>query len=187
MRISYSTSSSPPAGPITWTRRVPSCGCETQLVSRTRQGVHPTQAGQLLADHADAILARLALAEEQVAEVVGLRRGRVRLGSFFTALVYLSAEAGAFYWTPDLSQRPIFKADADDDSDWLARQFADRPKVPVRFYIDVGFLEPQVMLNSNRRLRDVLRARGYEVTYQEYNGMHDYLPWRGTLAVDGHP
>jgi DNA-binding transcriptional LysR family regulator len=67
----------------------------TQLVSRTRQGVHPTQAGQLLADHADAILARLALAEEQVAEVVGLRRGRVRLGSFFTALVYLSAEAGA--------------------------------------------------------------------------------------------
>lgn len=67
----------------------------TQLVSRTRQGVHPTQAGQLLADHADAILTRLALAEEQVAELVGLRRGSVRLGSFFTALVYLSAEAGA--------------------------------------------------------------------------------------------
>ena len=67
----------------------------TQLVSRTRQGVHPTQAGRLLADHADAILRRLAVAEEQVAEVVGLRRGRVRLGSFFTALVYLSAEAGA--------------------------------------------------------------------------------------------
>ena len=57
--------------------------------------MHPTQAGQLLADHADAILTRLALAEEQVDEVVGLRRGRVRLGSFFTALVYLSAEAGA--------------------------------------------------------------------------------------------
>ena len=67
----------------------------TQLVWRTRQGVHPTQAGQLLADHADAILTRLALAEEQVAEVAGLRRGRVRLGSFFSALVYLSAEAGA--------------------------------------------------------------------------------------------
>lgn len=67
----------------------------TQLVWRTRQGVHPTQAGRLLADHADAILTRLALAEEQVAELAGLRRGRVRLGSFFTALVYLSAEAGA--------------------------------------------------------------------------------------------
>jgi DNA-binding transcriptional LysR family regulator len=66
----------------------------TQLVWRTRQGVHPTQAGQLLAEHAEAILTRLALAEEQVAEVAGLRRGRVRLGSFFTALVYLSADAG---------------------------------------------------------------------------------------------
>jgi DNA-binding transcriptional LysR family regulator len=67
----------------------------TQLVWRTRQGVHPTQAGELLAEHAEAILTRLALAEEQVAEVAGLRRGRVRLGSFFTALVYLSADAGA--------------------------------------------------------------------------------------------
>jgi DNA-binding transcriptional LysR family regulator len=67
----------------------------TQLVWRTRQGVHPTEAGRLLAEHADAVLSRLALAEEQLAELAGMRRGRVRLGSFFTALVYLSAEAGA--------------------------------------------------------------------------------------------
>jgi DNA-binding transcriptional LysR family regulator len=67
----------------------------TQLVWRTRQGVHPTEAGRLLAEHADAVLTRLALAEEQLAELAGMRRGRVHLGSFFTALVYLSAEAGA--------------------------------------------------------------------------------------------
>jgi DNA-binding transcriptional LysR family regulator len=67
----------------------------TQLVWRTRQGVHPTEAGRLLAEHADAIVARLALAEGQLAELAGMRRGQVRLGSFFTALVYLSAEAGA--------------------------------------------------------------------------------------------
>src|SRR5918911_4369499 len=67
----------------------------TQLVWRTRQGVHPTEAGRLLAEHADAIVARLALAEGQLAELAGMRHGRVRLGSFFTALVYLSAEAGA--------------------------------------------------------------------------------------------
>src|SRR5919198_2897262 len=66
-----------------------------QLVWRTRQGVHPTEAGRLLAEHADAIVARLALAEGQLAELAGMRRGRVHLGSFFTALVYLSAEAGA--------------------------------------------------------------------------------------------
>jgi DNA-binding transcriptional LysR family regulator len=67
----------------------------TQLVRRTQQGVHPTEAGRLLVEHADALLGRLALAEAQLADLAGLRRGHVRLGSFFTALVYLSAELGA--------------------------------------------------------------------------------------------
>jgi DNA-binding transcriptional LysR family regulator len=64
----------------------------TQLVRRTQHGVHATEAGRLLAEHAETILARLALAEAQVADLAGLRSGKVRLGSFFTALVYLSAE-----------------------------------------------------------------------------------------------
>jgi DNA-binding transcriptional LysR family regulator len=64
----------------------------TQLVRRTQRGVHPTEAGQLLVEHAEAVLGRLALAEAQIADVAGLRSGHVRLGSFFTALVYLSAE-----------------------------------------------------------------------------------------------
>jgi DNA-binding transcriptional LysR family regulator len=67
----------------------------TQLVRRTHRGVRPTEAGRLLAEHASAVLGRLALAEAEVAELTGLRRGHVRLGSFFTALVYLSAEAAA--------------------------------------------------------------------------------------------
>ena len=65
----------------------------TQLVRRTQRGALATEAGRLLVEHTDAVLARLALAEAQVAELAGLRRGHVRLGSFFTALVYLSAEA----------------------------------------------------------------------------------------------
>jgi DNA-binding transcriptional LysR family regulator len=67
----------------------------TQLVRRTQNGVHATEAGRILVDHADAVLARLALAEAEVADLAGLRAGHVRLGSFFTALVYLSAEAAA--------------------------------------------------------------------------------------------
>jgi DNA-binding transcriptional LysR family regulator len=67
----------------------------TQLVRRTQQGVLPTEAGRLLVEHADAILGRLARAEAEVADVAGLRRGRLRLGSFFTALVYLSSELAA--------------------------------------------------------------------------------------------
>jgi DNA-binding transcriptional LysR family regulator len=76
----------------------------TQLVVRTRHGVRATEAGQVLVEHADAVLGRLALAENELAELAGLRRGHVRLGSFFTALVYLSAEVAAVLETrhPDM-------------------------------------------------------------------------------------
>ncbi len=67
----------------------------TRLVRRTRQGARPTEAGQLLATHAEAILDRLALAEAQLAELAGLRRGRVRLGSFFTAFAQLTPTVAA--------------------------------------------------------------------------------------------
>jgi DNA-binding transcriptional LysR family regulator len=65
----------------------------TQLLRRTKRGATPTEAGRVLVEHAEAVLARLALAEAQVGELAGLRRGTVRLGSFFTALVYVSAQA----------------------------------------------------------------------------------------------
>jgi DNA-binding transcriptional LysR family regulator len=64
----------------------------TQLVRRTQQGVLATDAGRLLVEHADAILGRIAIAEAEIADLAGLRRGRLRLGSFFTALIYLSSE-----------------------------------------------------------------------------------------------
>jgi DNA-binding transcriptional LysR family regulator len=71
-----------------------------QLVARTRQGVRPTEAGRLLVAHAEVVLRRLELAEEELAELAGLRRGRVRLGSFFAALGQLSTELAA-----DLGER----------------------------------------------------------------------------------
>src|SRR5919107_2225362 len=68
----------------------------TQLVRRTQRGVLPTEAGTILLEHTEAVLARLSLAEAQIADLAGLRDGRVRLGSFFTALVHLSSEVGTF-------------------------------------------------------------------------------------------
>jgi len=74
---------------------------------------------------------------------------------------------------------------------WLARQFSEREKMPLKFYLDVGTLEGSGSskgksgintLTENRHLRDVLRARGYEVHYTEFSGGDDYISWQGTLA-----
>src|SRR5919198_2918818 len=87
----------------------------TRLVRRTRQGVHPTEAGRLLAEHADAILARVRLAEAQIQALAGLRSGHVRLGSFLSALVHLSAElaVGLGHRPPGLCPPPEQPIPAD--------------------------------------------------------------------------
>ena len=71
------------------------------------------------------------------------------------------------------------------EGEWLTGEYARRPKQPLRFYMDVGIHEGgnPSMAVVNRHLRDVLTARGYDVArYVEFNGGHDYLVWRGTLA-----
>jgi molybdate transport repressor ModE-like protein len=54
----------------------------TQLVERRRNGVRLTEAGRVLVGHADAILARIESAEDDLAALAGLRGGRLRLISF---------------------------------------------------------------------------------------------------------
>jgi enterochelin esterase-like enzyme len=71
---------------------------------------------------------------------------------------------------------------------WLAKQFIQAPKLPIRFYMDVGVFEADFMggglgaLEPNRHMRDVLLAKGYDVQYQQFIGGHDYINWRGTFA-----
>jgi DNA-binding transcriptional LysR family regulator len=57
----------------------------TQLVDRRARGVRLTPAGELLLEHADVILDRLATAENQLEALAGLAGGRLRLGTFGTA------------------------------------------------------------------------------------------------------
>jgi DNA-binding transcriptional LysR family regulator len=57
----------------------------TQLVERFSRGVRLTEAGNVLVTHADAILARLESAEEDLAAIAGLRGGRLRLVCFQSA------------------------------------------------------------------------------------------------------
>lgn len=51
---------------------------------------------------------------------------------------------------------------------------------PVRIFHDVGELEAS--LTHSRWLDQVLTSRGYDTTYREFAGGHDYAWWRGLFA-----
>ncbi len=83
-----------------------------------------------------------------------------------------------------LSQSGAFQY-RHEDPEGLMRRFTKRARVAVRFYLEAGLLEVNEtpsLLHTNRHLRDVLEAKGYAVTYSEFNGRHDAVCWRGSLS-----
>jgi enterochelin esterase-like enzyme len=88
------------------------------------------------------------------------------------------SQSASHWWGPD-----------GEEGEWLSRTVASTPKLPVRFYMDVGVYETDRSNNQgpgqvwpNRHFRDVLRAKGYDVDYHEFAGAHEYLNWRGTIS-----
>ena len=50
---------------------------------------------------------------------------------------------------------------------------------PLNIWMDAGRYEG--LLDCNRRMHQLLAAKGYRVTYREYNGGHNYPAWRDDL------
>lgn len=72
----------------------------------------------------------------------------------------------------------------DTETGWLTKQFAASPRRMQRFYISVGKFEASYLhnyLEENRRLRDVLTAKGYPLRYNEYMGGHDIINWAAVV------
>jgi DNA-binding transcriptional LysR family regulator len=55
------------------------------LIVRDRRGVRPTAAGATLIEHAEAIFAQVVAAEDELAALLGVRGGRLRMASFPSA------------------------------------------------------------------------------------------------------
>ena len=83
-------------------------------------------------------------------------------------------QSGAFWW-------PASAVDSTRGDEWLADRIRATRRRPVRFRLSAG-LQEWALLPANRRLRDALRAKGYDVNYREINGGHDYVCWRDELA-----
>jgi enterochelin esterase family protein len=98
------------------------------------------------------------------------------------------SQSGSYWWTPPVEASQPANPFSDIDPSYVAQLFVNSPRLPVRFYLDAGTMELDMtgrsssILVPNRHLRDVLRAKGYEVFYQEFHGAHDYVSWRGTIA-----
>jgi enterochelin esterase family protein len=54
-------------------------------------------------------------------------------------------------------------------------------RLPLRIYLDCGRFDP--LLEANHMMREILQARGYDVTYREFNAGHNYPAWREDLAA----
>lgn len=100
-------------------------------------------------------------------------------------------QSGSFWWKADPRNEcgPGFVPGDAPEYGWLPARAVESEWAETRFYLDAGRLENRhfddaapSLLGSVRHMRDVLRARGFDVTYREFAGGHDVVWWRSTLA-----
>jgi enterochelin esterase family protein len=51
----------------------------------------------------------------------------------------------------------------------------------IKIWMDVGRFDS--LLEDNRRLQPILQERGYEVTYREFSGGHNYTCWQNEAGI----
>lgn len=105
------------------------------------------------------------------------------LNVMFTALRYPGAVGSAIsqsgsFWYP-------FDTDPDGFGEYgrLIERFRDAEAVPTRIHLQVGGLEKN-MVTVNRHLRDVLWAKGCDLSWAETNNNHSWYSWQLSL-IDG--
>jgi enterochelin esterase family protein len=110
----------------------------------------------------------------------------IRLPDVFGNVI---SQSGSFWWGLGCPM----PADVTDESiewEWLTKEAAKPAERRIRAFMEVGALESSPpggrmpdMIGPNRRMRDALLAAGHEIVqYREYNGGHDYVCWRGSIA-----
>jgi enterochelin esterase family protein len=76
------------------------------------------------------------------------------------------SQSGSFYWKDQ----------------WIIHRFEAASKLPLRFYLDVGDQENELVA-INRYLFDVLKTKGYPIFYAEFPGGHEYKCWKAAFPI----
>jgi enterochelin esterase family protein len=75
--------------------------------------------------------------------------------------------SGSVHWKKDGYENQISSIDSNTSQ--------------PHFYIAAGELENKPLLTANRRLYKALKEKGYQITYEEFQGGHDGVWWREKL------
>ena len=110
------------------------------------------------------------------------------LAASYCAFVYsdtigsVLSQSGSYCITKGWRDAQSFAPLTYDTGD-LVGEFRKSKRLPIKFYLTIGRFEPAGrMVGTNRAFRDVLLLKGYSVTYNEVNGGHDDIWWRGSFA-----
>lgn len=87
------------------------------------------------------------------------------------------SQSGAFW--RDTSR--VDNYDNEIRNDWLINQFILSDSKPIKIFMDWG-LQENMVLGSNRKMARILKHKGYDFKYIEYNGWHDWANSRKTFS-----
>ncbi len=92
------------------------------------------------------------------------------------------SQAASLWWGPGYKIE-VPRSEGGYTPEWLTERFTQSPRLPLRFWLEIGLMEhPTLMLEPNRRMKALLEAKGYDVTYREFCGGHDAALWRGSMV-----
>jgi molybdate transport repressor ModE-like protein len=160
----------------------------TQLVERRSRGVRLTEAGRVLVDHADAILARIESAEDDLAAIAGLRGGKLRLICFQSAGATLVPRAvAAFRERHPRIELSMLEAEPDEAAVRLKTGDVDLALV-YDHDSSPGLLPPELELTHLIDDRyDVILPRDHPLAARRRLSLCDFTdePWIASTSMCG--
>lgn len=162
--------------------------CGAQLVERNSRGVRLTDAGRVLVDHAEAILARIECAEDDLAAIAGLRGGRLRMIGFQSAGATLVPRAvAAFHERHPRVELGMLEAEPDEAGSRLKAGEADLALV-YDHEATPGLIPPELELTHLIDDRyDVILPTGHRLADRRRLSLADLAeePWIASTSLCG--
>ncbi|MDO5518819.1 MAG: alpha/beta hydrolase-fold protein [Clostridium sp.] len=88
------------------------------------------------------------------------------------------SQSGSYWY-----KRDDYKSTEEESNKiWMSSEFEKNERLPLKFYINVGKIEPKVsMIDTNVQFKNDLIDMGYDVQFEYFCSGHDYWYWGETL------